>query len=99
MYAEKVRKQWQERPNMYRLAPESWQKGHPNKSPIVQVTLPKGTSNVEAPDSMGKLRKQSWARLLQKVYEVDPFICPKCQGTTSVVAEIDETKELEKIIE
>ena len=37
-----------------------------------------------------KLRRQSWARLLQKVYEVDPFICPKCQGTMSVVAVIED---------
>jgi tRNA(Ile2) C34 agmatinyltransferase TiaS len=23
-------------------------------------------------------RKRAWARLLAKVYEVDPFVCPKC---------------------
>ncbi len=44
------------------------------------------------------MRKQSWARLLQKVYEVDPFVCPKCQGTMSVVAIIEDPKELAKII-
>jgi len=22
--------------------------------------------------------RQSWAKLIQKVYEVDPLICPKC---------------------
>jgi len=36
---------------------------------------------------------------LQKVYEVDPFICPKCQGTMSVVAIIEDPKELTKIID
>ena len=25
--------------------------------------------------------RQNWARLIQKVYEVDPLLCPKCQGT------------------
>ena len=35
VYAGKVRKQWQERPNIYSLAPESWQKGHPRESKIV----------------------------------------------------------------
>ena len=99
VYAGKVRKQWQERPNIYRLATESWQKGHPNKALSVQVTLPEDASTVEAPDAWSKLRKQSWARLLQKVYEVDPFICPKCQGTMVVVAVIEDTKELGKIIE
>ena len=41
---------------------------------------------VHAPDAWSKLCKQSLARLLQKVYEVDPIIYPKCQGAMSVVA-------------
>ena len=53
---------------------------------------------VQVSDAWSKLRKQSWARLLQKVYEVDPFVCPKCQGTMSVVAIIEDPKELAKII-
>jgi len=86
VYAGKVRKQWQERPNIYCLVPESWQKGHPSVSKIVHTILQENTKTVQAPDAWSKLRKQSWARLLQKVYEVDPFICPKCQGSMSVVA-------------
>jgi hypothetical protein len=81
VYAGKVRKQWQERPSIYRLAPESWQKEHPNKAPTVATTFPEEPSSAVAPDAWSKLRKQSWARLLQKVYEIDPFVCPKCQGT------------------
>ncbi len=41
VYAGKVRKQWQERPNIYSLAPESWQKGHPRESKIVPA-IPQG---------------------------------------------------------
>jgi hypothetical protein len=99
VYAGKVRKQWQERPSIYRMAPEGWQKGHPNKSTIVAATLPEDATTVEAPDAWSKLRKQSWARLLRKVYEIDPFVCPKCQGAMSVVAIIEDPKELAKIIE
>jgi hypothetical protein len=99
VYAGKIRKQWQERPSIYQLAPESWQKAQPNRAPTVATTLPEEASNVEAPDAWSKLRKQSWARLLQKVYEVDPFICPKCQGSMSVVAIIEDPKELGKIID
>jgi len=36
---------------------------------------------------------------LQKVHEVDPFICPKCQGTISVVAIIEDPEDLGKIID
>ena len=53
----------------------------------------------EVPDAWSRLRRQSWARLLQNVYEVNPFICPKCQGTMSVVAIIEDPAELAKIIE
>jgi hypothetical protein len=98
VYAGKVRKQWQERPGIYRLSPEGWQKGHPSQSPMVQSIPPDKPETVQVPDAWSNLRKQSWARLLQKVYEVDPFICPKCQGTMSVVAIIEDPKELTKII-
>jgi uncharacterized protein with PIN domain len=27
-----------------------------------------------------KTFRRNWARLIQKIYEVDPLICPKCQG-------------------
>jgi hypothetical protein len=70
VYAGKVRRQWQERPNIYRLVTENWQQEHPNKLPIVDATFSKDTPTTEAPDAWSKLRKQSWARLLQKVYEV-----------------------------
>ena len=99
VYAGKVRKHWQERPNIYCLAPKSWQKGHPSQSQIVQAKAPENEEAVQVPDAWSKLRKQSWARLLQKVYEVDPFVCPKCQGTMSVVAIIEDPKELTKIID
>jgi hypothetical protein len=99
VYAGKVRKQWQERPGIYRLAPESRQKGHPNKAISVAVKPQESEDAVQAPDAWFKLRKQSRARLLEKVYEVDPFVCPKCRGLMSVAAIIEEPKELTKIID
>ena len=99
VYAEKVRKQWQESPGIYRLAPESWQKGHPHKALSVAAIPQESEATVQTSDAWFKRRKQSWARLLQKVYEVDPFICPKCQGTMSVVAILENPKELAKIID
>jgi len=32
------------------------------------------------PDASSKDNKRDWARLLQKIYEVDPLTCPKCFG-------------------
>lgn len=34
--------------------------------------------------------RQNWARLIQKVYEVDPLICPKCQGSMKIISFIEE---------
>ncbi|NLD04821.1 MAG: transposase [Synergistaceae bacterium] len=99
VYAGKVRKQWQQRPGIYRFAPASWQEGHPSQPQIIQETLPEKEEPIKTPDAWSKLRKQSWARLLQKVYDVDPFICPRCQGKMAVVAVIEDTKELGKIID
>ena len=99
VYAGKIRRQWQKRPSIYRLAPERWQKDHLCQTQTCHKLPQENTELATAPDAWSKLRKQSWARLLQKVYEVDPFVCPKCQGAMSVVAIIEDPKELDKIIE
>jgi len=35
-------------------------------------------------DSPGDLNR-SWTRLIQKIYEVDPLICPKCGGEMRII--------------
>ena len=35
-------------------------------------------------------RKANWARLIQKVYEVDPLECPNCGATMRIIALIDD---------
>lgn len=42
--------------------------------------------------------RQSWARLIQKIYDVDPLICPKCQGTMRIISFIEELDIIEKIL-
>ena len=39
--------------------------------------------------SDGEFRK-SWARLIRKVYEVDPLVCPRCAGPMRVIAFIED---------
>ncbi len=46
-----------------------------------------------------KASRQSWARLIQKVYEIDPLICPKCSHKMRIVAIITEPSEVNKILE
>ena len=42
--------------------------------------------------------RQNWARLIQKVYEVDPLICPKCQGKMRIIAFIEDAEVIKKIL-
>jgi len=43
-------------------------------------------------------RKVNWARLIQKVYEVDPLECPHCGATLRIIALIDEPVVIERIL-
>ena len=49
---------------------------------------------VEDPDFSGDGSsgeyKRNWARLIQKIYEVDPLTCPKCSGKMKVISVIED---------
>jgi hypothetical protein len=38
------------------------------------------------------------ARLIQKIYEVDPLTCPKCQGRMKIISFIEDEELIEKIL-
>ena len=44
-----------------------------------------------------KSKRKSWARLIRKVFEVDPLVCPKCGQSMKVVAVIIDPKEANRI--
>ena len=43
--------------------------------------------------------KATWARLIRKVYEADPLVCPKCKGPMRVIALIDDPTVVRRILE
>jgi hypothetical protein len=43
--------------------------------------------------------KATWARLIRKVYEVDPLECPKCKGPMRVIALIEDEGVIRHIVE
>ncbi len=45
-----------------------------------------------------KKSKQTWARLIKKIYEVDLLICPKCGFEMAVLAIITNPEEIQKIL-
>jgi hypothetical protein len=42
---------------------------------------------------------KSWARLIKKIYEVDPLICPICKGQMRIIAFIEDYKVVKKILD
>jgi len=43
--------------------------------------------------------RRNWARLIQKIYEVDPLVCPKCSGEMRVIAFIEDKDVIKKILQ
>jgi hypothetical protein len=52
---------------------------------------------LEANESSKEYRK-NWARLIQKIYEVDPLTCPKCQGMMRIISFIQNEEVIKKIL-
>jgi hypothetical protein len=65
----------------------------------VPENKPDHTSDSEMETVSSKASRRSWARLIQKVYEVDPLICPKCRSKMKIIAVITDPSEVNKILE
>ena len=50
------------------------------------------------PGSAEALRRQAWARMLRKVFEVDPLRCPRCGTEMEVVAWITKPSVVDAIL-
>ncbi|MBN2034679.1 MAG: transposase, partial [Deltaproteobacteria bacterium] len=49
-------------------------------------------------DDSSKERRKNWARLIQKIYEVDPLTCPRCSGKMKVISVIEDQDVIKKIL-
>ena len=43
--------------------------------------------------------RKSWARLIQKIYEVDPLVCPKCRGAMRIISFIEDQEIIKAILD
>ena len=53
----------------------------------------------EADSAYRKKCRANWARLIRKIYEIDPLTCPKCNGTIRILALIEEAAVIRKILD
>ena len=60
--------------------------------------------NIDGPDFViqddeyKKDCNKSWARLIKKIYEVDPLICPKCGEQMRIISFIEDYRVIKKIL-
>ena len=50
------------------------------------------------PSEDSRAYRKNWARLIKKIYEVDPLTCPKCQGKMRIISFIDDDVVIQKIL-
>jgi len=77
-------------------APEGWRATH--QRGVAAEDLGYAPLSDDGEEVNVDARKRAWARLLAKVYEVDPFVCPKCGADMKVIAVIEDPDELKRIL-
>lgn len=50
------------------------------------------------PDGTSKAYRRNWARLIQKIYELDPLTCPRCTSQMRVISVIEQPEIIKKIL-
>jgi len=49
-------------------------------------------------DKSSKEYRKNWARLIQKIYEVDPLTCPKYRGIMGIISFIEDREVIQTIL-
>jgi hypothetical protein len=55
--------------------------------------------DVDEQDAWVRARRRSWARLIARIYAVDPLTCPRCGHELKVVAAITDPRVIDRILE
>jgi len=95
LYSSRSRGTWSRKPYLVRLAPDGWKEQHKPQS-----TLQLGETHEDKPDQSvsAKESRAPWARLLAKVYEVDPLRCTRCGSQMRVLAVITDPQQVRRIL-
>jgi len=72
-------------------------RAEPNRPDVgVEVGEPSHAARAEARDA--RALRRSWAKLIKRIYEVDPLVCPSCGGEMKVIAFIIEHDVIDAIL-
>jgi hypothetical protein len=90
LYASRSRGTWSSKPHLVRLAGRAWHIEHP--------TAGGGGTPAPVQEVARKTASSTWARLIAKVYEVDPLLCDRCGAQMKILAVIMDPVEVDKIL-
>jgi len=91
LYSSRGRGTWKDRPALASRAPQNWYGRQ-----AAQPPAPGEPTEVHAASASDS--RKAWARLLAMIYDVDPWRCPVCGSTTSMIAVIRDPAEIRTII-
>jgi hypothetical protein len=93
LYSSKSRGKWKDWDHIVKLAPDGWREQNGLED------ISDESSDVDREISCsGNKSNQTWARLIQKIYQVDPMICSKCGSEMKIIAIITDRYEVRKIL-
>jgi hypothetical protein len=96
LYSSRTKGRWSQMPHVAARAPEGWRASHAPEASVPEV--PGFEPLDDGEEVTVDARKRAWARLLAKVYEIDPLVCPKCGSEMKVIAVIQDPVEIRDIL-
>ena len=96
LYASRTKGRCTDMPYVAERAPAGWRASHPKAAP--QPEEPDFEPLDNGQEVPLEDNKRAWARLLSKVYEVYPFLCPRCRSEMKVIAIIEDPQEIRRIL-
>ena len=100
LYSSRIKGAWDSMPYVAERAPAGWKsryEDHAGSPTPGDFGLNEDAEySDDSPDACAY--RKAWVRLLSKVYEIDPMVCPKCGSEMKVIAIIKETTEIDRLI-
>jgi hypothetical protein len=70
-----------------------------NKSVNTENATSSTERNIVLTSTLGRKKyKKNWARLIKKVFNIDPIICPSCNGNMKIISFIEDQRTVKKIL-
>ena len=91
LYASRSRWKWPPWNHIIPHAPRGWKEAH-------GVTVCDSSPQPSSPSVPESSCRSAWARLIARIYEIDPFICPRCSSKMRILALITDPGEVKKIL-